>query len=442
MRCRLLIFLCFLSNALAARQNKFEKPVGWKGDQIRLHTMAAKDHQFTCLFLTNEDSIRTYLLNSDLQLVQQFSMHRRRYEEMIGGFIRDGNIYLFTERQFDEGLHSHTINIATGAVTEYTVPFDLKQERVLATFNGGDHFLYFTVNKKTPELIVHDFTSEKTFSSLRHQFTETEYLNRSIEAEKVEADAEPGVAAVLSRNKVYLRHDTLYLLMDQARSFTKVYTFYLAGQFVQERLIRHIGYQPDDGPFTSNSFLLNDELYFVQATGDSLWVDMANLHTGSTLAAFKAGSEDGINFRNTPLTQEASNLSREAERELTTKQFLRKLLNHKAFIMAGPHNNNIVALTVGTTAQVTRITGGAMPGTVGFIEKWTKLIAFKALYNTESHVQVPGKPANSIHERVDYFIDTKALKIPPAAGKIIMRNKKYYYVYYDKKERKLAIREF
>lgn len=440
MRCLLLIVLCFLSNALLARQNKFEMPVGWKGDQIRLHTLAAKDHQFTCLFLANEDSIRTWLLNSDFQLVRQFAMHRRRYEEMVGGFIRNGNIYLFTERQFDEGLHSHTINITTGAVTEYTVPFDLKQERVLATFNGGDHFLYFTVNKKTPELIVHDFTSERTFTSLRHPFTETEYLNRSIQAEKVEADAEPGVAAVKSLNKIYLRHDTLYLIMNKARSFTKLVCFYLSGQLVQERLIRHNGYQPDDNGYTNNSFLLNDALYFMQATADSLWLDVANLHTGATLAAFNAGSEQEISFRNTPVKQEGSDLMPGTERELTTKQFLRKLVNTKAFIMAAPYNNNTVTLTVGTTDQVVMNSSGAAGMT--FRETWSKSIGFKLLFNTESHVQSPGKPGNSIRERVDYFIHTKALKIPKGAGKIFMRHRKFYYAFYDKKDRKLAIQEF
>lgn len=440
MRYRLLIFLCFLSNALWARQNKFEIPVGWKGDQIRLHTMASKDHQFTCLFLANEDSIRTYLLNSNLELVRQFGMHRRRYEEMLGSFIRDGNIYLFTERQFDEGLHSHTINITTGAVTEYTVPFDLKQERVITTFNAGDHFLYFTSNKKTPELIVHDFTSDRTYTSLRHKFTETDFLNRSIQAEKIEADAEPGLAAVKSANKLYLRHDTLYLIMNKTRSFTKLLCFYLSGQFVQERLIRHSGYQPDDTDYASNSFLLNDALYFVQATADSLWLDIANLHTGATLAAFNAGSEDAINFRNTPVKQEGSDLMPGTERELKTKQFLRKLLNSKAFIMAAPFNNNTVTLTVGTTDQVVMNSRGAAGMT--FRETWSKSIGFKLLFNTESHAQVPGKPGNSVHERVDYFINTKALKIPPAAGKIFMRNRKFYYGYYDKKERKLAIQEF
>lgn len=442
--------LCCALFFTSVAQYKLQVPVGWKGNQIRLHTIHGKDRQATCHVLVNEDSIRAIQLDADSRLQKQLAVKKHKNEVVLGGCIRGENIYIYTRRQYGESLYAYVFNTATGAVTEHTTPFKPGQEKLLDKISAGDHFLYLTINNKTDELVVYDFTSESAYATIRHKFngnvwknlSTSNFLNRLADVEKIDIDGEPHLNVVRCPNKLYLQGDTLYLLMDHNRSLTRIFSFYLHNQFVLERIMPHSGnHSETDAAYAANSFLFRDHLYFVQAANDSLWIDIADFRTGHILKTFAAGADGAIDFSNTPVLQTGSDLAADAERVLNkSSQFLHRMMAGEPFIMVTPYDREKVSITVGAAEKIKSASWSA-PNHFS-VNRWLKTTRFQMLLNASSHEQVPGKPANSINERVDYFKKTKALKIPPGAETLFFNNGKYYFVWYDKTGDQLVVQEF
>lgn len=462
---RFLIFtLLFHCSFMAlAQQKHFEDAIGWRGNKIELHTISNKSKNQSCTFAVNSDSIRAFVFNDQVQPIRQFALMRNSGEKILGGFIRDSIVYLFTEKSGSDELRSCMLDIATGKIKEKYIAFDLNKEKTVDHISAGDRFLYFTSNKRTLELNIYIFTNEHGCDTLRYAFPQkmwedlTTYkgLSRVVSVEKVDLEGECSINTAVKGNKLYPRNDTLLLVMNNHRDSTYVYSFDLENKKVNNWLIKHHSdVFPGTDSYADNSFLLRNKLYYVIATSDSMCMQVVDLYTGAINKSFVANREDTILFKNTPIIQEGGQYSFGASRELTkTRQLLRKMVNGDAVITATLNYNNQVEVIVGSYAEMRSGGGGYMmmagaPGapmvmlpTGGFSRGgWVKSARFKTLLNASTFEHINGEIGNSINERIEYY--TEGIRIPSEAENLFMTSGRYYHAYYSRDERKLIILKF
>lgn len=468
LRTLIFVFLTLFANYLPAQDNSLEQPIGWRGNDVELHSITDKAKQQACTIVEGPDSIRAFVTDKELQIVQQFGLVRLPKEQVLGGFFDGNRVYLFIENDNYHELHRQELDLATGNTTDKWIAFDLEKEQVIDRISGGDRFLCFTADRKTSEFIIYDFSRSDSFATLRYNFdkdiwhdlTDGGLFNRSINVEKIDLEGECNLEAAAEKNKLYLQNDTLFLVMNNHLDSTQVFSFDLQQKKVNFHLIKHGSGSSGNSSVSYNSFLLRNKLYYVRANPDSLLLQVVDLYSGAAVKTFVAGKDDSISFKNTPIMQEGSAYSATTSRELDrTAQLLRKMVNGDAVIIASPHENNQVQLMIGSYTKLKGDIGKSMyvPGhSVGshFItggyrwipasgfkrNTWIKSARFKTLLNGNTYDPADGDTNRSINEQIDKFADE--FRKPPQAENLYMVNGRYYYAFYDRTDYRLVILEF
>jgi len=466
---RSLLTLCLFSvTILHAQQITEEQYIGWRGNRVELHTITDKNKQNACSFLLNPDSIRVMYLEG-MMIKKQFTVPRKPYEKLYGGFINNNKIYLFLDNGNGPGLHNGVFDLATDNSSEVQVPFETKREKLIDRFSCGDHFVTFTFNKKNSEFIIYDFHDAEKFTTMQYKFSEEVwqdisndgFFSRSVKIDKVDVEGDCSLDIARNPKKIYLVNDTLHLLLNNKKGKTNVFSFDLRNQKVDSRIINHLNdsITYPSPSYVQNSFLLRNKLYYTQAGPDSFEVQVIDFPTGNILQRYKTGKDDEISFKNTPIIQEGGGFSfiRGTSRELDkTRQLLRKMVNGGAVIEATPNEKGQVEIMVGSYKQMSSGGGGGMwmPGagvgagaapiyipTGGFYrETWSKSARFKMLLDAGTGEHLNGEMDRSVNEKIEDY--TKDTKIPPEAENLIQVNGRYYYTYYDREGRKLMTRQF
>ena len=454
-------FFCILFSAFmlqaAAQQRHYEQNIGWRGSYIELHTISDKNKQQSCTFIAGEDSIRALLFNNQVQLVQQFSFPRTRGQKIQGGFIRDGKVYLFLQGNNDEEFHNWVLDIAAGTARDQLVPFELNKQKVVDHLSGGDRFIYLTSTNKTNQLNIYTLWGEAQVDTMSYRFNEdawddlakTEMGGHKVTLTKVDMEGECPADIAFHANKLYLRRDTLLLVMNDRLDSTQIYSFDITHKKVDNWLVQH---QAHNNTKTDNTFILDNQLFYMAASIDSLCLQISDLYSGAIKKTFVARAEENIAFKNTPVMQTGGFYAKGNTRELSkTIQILRNIKNSNAVVAATVNSNGQLELVVGAyeKAQSTpmMMSGSMACGpmfmipTGGFYRHGRgKAVRFKVLLDAHTLEHIDGDPDDSINEKIDAF--TKDIKIPTNAENLFVTNGVYYHAYYDKDERKLVILKF
>ena len=462
----------FLSTALSGQSVFQEEKVGWKGNNIELHTVHDKTGKQHALFLVSDDSIRVILTGSQDNIIREFSISRMNEEKVLGAFINQQKIFLFCAYRQPHGFHNYVLDIGNGTISQALVADDPGKEKMIDRLSAGDHFLYFVINRKTSEFIIYDWHNQEDADTIRYQFTDKEVwtnlsvsrgFGREVNIAKVDEEGEPDIEAAGNQNKVYFLHDTLFLVMNHDDGLTKIFSFDCQRK---QTAFREISYPPAGRKFmttntghgsqyeqpydySDNSFLKDGRLYFVSATTENLNILVADFYSGRVLQKFSVTSADSIPFKNTPIIQEGMAYAPNGTKELgKTRQLLRKMVNGNAVI--GAMNDSAgIALMIGSYMHVEVNNGGSyMPvgGTSGAMtyvpaggfsrSSWTKSVHFRMLLDSNTLNHIPGEMQPGITERIEHY--TENIKIPDGAENLYRSQGRYIYVYYDKKQRSLV----
>jgi hypothetical protein len=482
LRQNLLLAAFFICGTLSAQEVIHEEPIGWRGGSIELHTIRDKSGNQQASILVNDDSIRVFLLNrQEDSIISEFDMSRVNQEKLRGGFIDQGKIYLFCSYKFPHGLHNYVINTRDGMIGQNLVIDEGSKEKVIDWISAGDHFLFFTINKKTSQFIIHNWRNqedEDTFSyhfsdkSIWESISKSYGFSRDVNVAKVDEAGLPDVDVAGNQNKIYLVHDTLFLLLNTNMGITKVFTFDTRNKSISYREIKNepikilhnmvarghgeqTAVEIAEGEYVDNSFLLDDKLYFISATEDRLHIMVSDFYSGKELQRFSAQREDTITFKNTPVIQEGKFYGFGVTRELTkTRQLLRKMIAGNA-VIAALNDSSGISLMIGSNKEMQQMgsgggtfmpTGGSL-NTVTFVPSagfsrstWTKSVRFRMLLDTNDLHHIPGDMQTSINDRIEAY--TENIKIPDGAENLFLQDGRYTYIYYNKKQKSLVFVRF
>lgn len=460
----LLLILCLpLALFLHAQEKFYEEPIGWRGSDIELHTISDHDKHQNCLFLCNDDSVRAFVLNNQKTIIQRFYLNRLKGEDFLGGFMKDGKVYAYFQSSGGGDLHRWVLDIAEGVGNDTLLPFAMRHERAVEQINCGDHFLYFTANRKASQFAIYDFREGNVVDTLHYQFEEGVWkalthldggLSREMNVICVDPDdlLNPDMAHI--PNKLYWRRDSLFLLMNGLEEgVTAVYSFDMRNKKVDVRKITHNNVLKLDPPLTDyvdNSMLLDDRLYFVSAEDAKLNVQVRDFYSGRLLKQFTAVRDSEIAFKNTPIIQEGS-FYHPGGRELgKTRQLIRKMVSGTAVLLAMGQDSGRVELTVGAWQHMA--SNGPMgpfarPGLNLFISPTSLLhpsnirsSRFKMLVDGTSFEHVPGSVAMDISDRIEEY--TKGVSIPSKGESLFSNNGRPVYAYYSRDAHSIVLSGF
>jgi hypothetical protein len=476
-----LVILLLFSNCLSAQNKQFVENIGYYGKKLELHTILNRTRQSSCIFLLSSEHIRAFVFTGPLKLMRQFSLPRQPDTKLLGGFMRDSSVYMFTEQSGKDELHCFAMNVITEQVRETIIPFDPEKEKTVTHISAGNHFLYVTASNKRNELIVYNFSNEQAGTPLRYQFSDEQwkelttpgFLTRNVRITTIEQDGDLNLDNLAKKNKLYVNNESVLLVMNNHIDSTRMISYDLKQQKVSSWVIDHNPGKQVAGNFSysDNSFLFRNKLYYVKATSDSLLVQIVDPWSGAISKTFITHSDQAITWKNTPIIDEGTTASQKWNNEEKnnqllrnrekTRQLLRKMIKDTAVIMAKPYGNDQIEVVVGSYARKSMIlqplgynnngfTG--RPGSLGTTyigptypnggfdrETWTRSTHFKMLLNAD-YSHLPGEPASSINEKIERY--TANLHIPSELENIFVTNGVYYYAYYDKEERRLVVLKF
>src|SRR5579872_5071035 len=219
----LLLALAVVMRAFA-QDTIYSEPIGWRGKDIELHTLADRDKERNCLLLCSYDSIRLFVVDSKQAVIQHFYVNRVREEQFLGGFMKADTVYAYFQGTGpNSDLHVWIFNITEGIGDDNTVPFAMRHEKAVEQISCGDHFLYFTVNKKASQFSIYDFRAGKRCDTMHYQFEPgiwkalTSYnggFGRDVSVQEIDPDGKINPDLAHTPNKLYWLRDTLFLLMN------------------------------------------------------------------------------------------------------------------------------------------------------------------------------------------------------------------------------------
>lgn len=471
----LFLFLCY-SLQVKAQSKQFVETIGWTEKKIELNTITNRTKQSSCTFVVSTDSIRAFVFTgAQLKLMKQFSLPRMANERVLGGFMRDSSVYMFTEQTARGVLHCTAMNVVTDSIKTSFIRLDMSRERAVSNISAGNHFVYITANARTRELSLYNFTNDQP-GGIRFQFPDelwrdlrSGFWGRNFQLETINQEGNIDLEALVKNNKLYISNDTVLLVMNNHIDSTQVISFDLKQITVENWLIEHNAGKRllKPVPYSDNSYMFRNKLYYVRATSDSLLVQVADLFSGRILKTFSTERGDEINWKNTPFMEErvVDNKRKDPKDLSKTSSLLRKMVEGNALIMAKPFGNDQVEVMVGSYEKTTTTTNvGGYPamsnmpyGSYGgygtpmmrtpyynpgrYIRStWTNTVHFKTLLNASNFSHVEGEPGSTANERIDRF--TAKMKIDPESESLFTTYGQSYYAYYDKAAYKLVVLKF
>ena len=461
---KLLLLLLSLSLVLSlqAQDRIYQEHIGWKGEEIELHTISDSGKTVHCLFLSNADSIRGFLLDERQRILQHFQFRLMKDEQFRGGFIGQGKVNVFLQSPgADEHLHVWELDMAGGGAGDYTIPFGRRHEQAVAEISCGNHFVYFTCNKKTSVFAIYDFRGSQRYDTLYYHFDDPIWMAlnkwygpgmREMNVVVIDPDDQMNPAIAYVPNKLYWSRDSLFLLMNSyERGVTWIYSFDMRSKKVDLRKIIHNNariWNPPLELYQDNSMLFDHKLYFVSAQDTQLSVQVRDFYSGRRLAMFTAGKDDAINFKNTPIVSGFDDSNRRQLRR--TSQLLWEMVAGKALIMVNREDSGRVSLVVGAWSNKVYhgpalVASGALfwplaiAGTAVFISDLTAMRnpRFKMLLDTATLRHVSGTIPPDPEDRIETL--TKGIRIPEQGENLFEHAGKQVFAYYDKRTREIVL---
>lgn len=460
-----IIFLTLTISSVLNAQKKVKMFIGWKGSGLEMHSINNSTQAYT--FLLSSDSLRILLLDKNDNIKDLITIERKWKDDFYGGFIQGESICFFMGNPKGDSVHCFRYTPAVDVLKENMVGLDLQYERVINKLSFNNYFCFFTVNPKTSMFSVYKFKDENSFDTAFYKADEeiakelknddgNPFKKASMTAVQVTGIGECDVEVAQSPKKIYLKDDTLLLLLNTTRGITNIYSIDMVNKKMDHRFVEHEDNEYSPTNFVFNSFLLDDKIYYASASYDNLFLQVNDFYTGVSIKQFKVLKDEPISFKNTEIIQEGTASGAGGLKVLDkTKQLLRKMSNSNLLISAmyEPGTKTIVVL-LGSYEKLTGggggggmwMTGGVMAApmyisTGGFSRGgWTKSAHFKTLLNSPNFDHVPGSVPVTVNERIEQ--STAALKIADNAESLFQLGGQYYYAYYDKSDRNFVIAKF
>jgi hypothetical protein len=226
----------------------------------------------------------------------------------------------------------------------------------------------------------------------------------------------------------------LYILSDENKEFTDITTIDLRSFKTSQSQIDYTGdYGLTPKIIHHNSFVAGDIFIQSYVLPDQINISLSSLSDTARKKVYSFGKSDKIELANSAVKQYGTAVSASMEKDLTGRQFIRKIIGNGLTIQAYVRDN-FLQMQIGSSSMLamgggggstfvpggsTNTPGGAvsMPGHYSFSGagsgyQYTKTIFFFSIFDATSLGHVPDKEAFTDHlKSLDDFIKDNTLHL-------------------------------
>jgi len=442
----LLLFLLVYKSVLFAQTKLTSFPLDLKKTDENIQILNAENKQThdVFVFASSSQNITILKYNSALFLTNQFTFPKTLNKLLIGySFGEDGNPYLYWASEDFKNIIAVKYSLENKSVKMLKFDFPLTPQFIVTSFQENNEFYILSKYEDQQVLIVYAFKNgivekkEFDFSSFDFHNTNGQLMtfNKIVDEnpiEKIDTDDFTPLEKSTQKSKIYFKNNHLILTLDYNTKKTHVFDLDLENHAIKEKNYM----QPliDKSRNLSNSYLLDNKLYQINANKYVIVVEIKDYDSGQILKSVNTLKNDTINFKNSPLYLLSDN--RKPVEIKKTSDFLNRL----SFLNIG--------LSAFKNSQNTFITIGGSPkeeeyyisfGNVNLSQMYNaQSVYFESVVNNKfEFIQQPQLPFAI--DNIYYFLSLQK----KAAFPNIFKFQDYYILgYYDYTDKQYIMRKF
>ncbi|WP_253251025.1 hypothetical protein [Flavobacterium sp. ACN6] len=411
-------------------------------ENIQILNVENKQTHDVFVFAASGENITILKYNSALFFKDQLTFPKTVNKLLVGySFGEDGNPYLYWASEDFKNIIAVKYSLENKTVKMVKFDFPSIPNYIVTNFQENNTFYVLSKYEDQQVLIVHTFKNgivekkEFDFSSFDFKNRNAQLItfNKVVDEnpiEKIDADDFTPLDKSAQKSKIYLKNNHLILTLDYNTKNTHVFDMDLENQTIKEKSFP----QPliDKSNNVSNSFLVDDKLYQINANKYVIVAEIKDYNSGQILKTVSTLKNDTINFKNSPLF-----LLTDSRRPVELKK-TGDFLNRLAFLNIG--------LTAFKNKQNTFITIGGSPKEEEYYNIYGN---FPQTYNSQSvyfesvlnnnldFIKEPQQPFAA--DNIYYFLGLQKR----AAFQNIFKFKDYYILgYYDFTSKQFIMRKF
>jgi len=337
-------------------------------------------------------------------------------------------------------------------VTDYFYELPFKDEDILTSFSENNAFYIVTLPKLGSKLKLYIFNQgkyvQRTLDFSKFSFTNPDNkatsFNRLLDSyplQKIDKGTYTPLPATVSKIKFYVTNNAIVLSLNQNPAFTQLFTIDASTYAITENIIPQIIVKDAD----ANSFLHEQKLYQVVLNRDEIVLSRTNLDSVQDTKTLRAGAEDTIAFKNSPLLEQTDN-KRDSEFK-NTKRFLRRADGGSAAVSVYQTPNDLLVVTgaIRYVVPAENVAMGVAVMAAAGIDPYemypsnTQSVYFESLFDDEFN----HKPLPQQRLAADYIGQFMSQNERNIALQSVFKYD-YYYVlgYYDARAKKYVLVKF
>jgi len=476
----MLMFLTGFAQEILVEQNAYLE--SYFSDRRAVYPLVDKASGKVTLFLLDCDSIRIQQYDKDFRFQKNYHCARPKgkFKHLTGHTISNNKYHLYFSNKKRKEFLVQTIDIKSKENSEKRIPLKISKEQYLESvccnnklyvlsrklvssiyklrvFKGTDleNCVEYDLSEKLGKRVPQDVISDDIYG--------TPIEKKITNFVKIE-NADPNPLDLTSKeNKLYCVNNQLILSFDDFADETLVIKIDLNNYALFANTY-------EQGKFTigknlktrSNSYVYNNSLYQLRVSRSEICFLVRDLDSGQLLKEFKANRDEKINFSNTPLMLKGTAAFRTNDRELETKQLLRKLAANRVGVSAYQRNGQLQVKIGGVKEEDPNVVGFAvMFGVIGAITYTAlagsgdsnnttmasflnyhnnKAMVFTSLFDPENLQHITGEPSANPYDEMKEFISNEVSSL--SAFTLFKLNDYYVLGYYMNESDKYVLRKF
>ncbi|CAN5726600.1 hypothetical protein BH10BAC2_BH10BAC2_15450 [soil metagenome] len=473
----LIVLLILLSIRLFSQSNQFSVKANIKAtidNSAYIFSFNDKQNDNACMIMNTRDTVNGYIINNSGTILHQFSFQKaeRKMLPVAGYFTDDRITVLYAKHYSDEYIYTYSYFISENKIDSSIATTAFGKKPILSIINTGDNVLFICADKKEAAIFLYEMHDGNIKQSGKYSFESFDNMpyKKSAFYQRLNDFAfgyvnefrQKSTQQLISRNKIYSRNDSLIFILDKK---------WQSELLIIDRKANACAYKTIDQPcdycelkkevLNINSYLLNDNLYYVKICHEGLQLNVTNISTGESVAKYICEADKQLNFKNTNFLRisgldDKSELDKSVDIIWNQKAFLRKAAANDFLVLAEYDSMQNVLLRIGS---VDIITGEEQTRPIMFYTSgydilaalvadiaisiinppdWskTKMVYFETKLQAKTYKHLPGEMPSMTDEKIAAVMSNK--KIRPQYRTLLRYNHANYFVYYDPKSDSLV----
>lgn len=450
--------------------------------QREVYSLVDDESGNVVLFLLDCDSIQVQEFNKDFAFLRSYQCARPtgKYRHLTGHSISNNQYHLYFSNKKRSDFLIKTIDIKRGVSSAKVIPLQLGKEEcqgsvyhnsklyvLFRNFNSSiykmrifnkaklekciEYDLNEAFGQRTPQDVIADDLYDEPSPKLPSNFVKIENGN-------------PNPLDLTSKtNKLYYINGHLIMSIDDFIDETLIIKLDLDNYTLSQNTYKHGNFKfGKNQKARSNSYIYNNSLFQLKLNRSELCFLIRDMDSGQQIKEFRVNKDESINFSNTPLIYKGKTAFRMKDRELKTKQLLRKLYGSRVGISAYQRNGQLQVKVGGVIPNeaANDAIASALSGLIGtmayailsqrevnnttmisFLNYHSnKEILFTSLLNPENLEHIEGEPASNPFDKMKDFLSEKR---PSKTTFTLFKMDDYYVLgYYLNDSERYVLRKF